>query len=190
MAPDGETDYQRTADGTAVEILFSAEVIAARVQELAHEIAATGLRDPVVVPVLKGSLLFAADLLRALHAAGLAVEVDFLTLGSYGDGTQSSGRVRIVRDLERDVAGRDVLLIDDILESGRTLAFARHLLLERGAAQVTACVLLDKTEKRVVEIDAEHTAFTCPDVFVVGYGMDFANRLRELPYVGRVVEPG
>lgn len=169
-----------------VDVLFSAAAIEARVSQLGREIAASGLADPLVVPILKGSLIFAADLLRAMHDAGLAVEVDFLTLASYGDALESSGRVRVVRDLERPVEGRSVLLVDDILESGRTLAFAKSLMERGGATSVQSCVLLDKVEKREVSLDADFRAFVCPDYFVVGYGMDLKNRLRELPFVGHM----
>jgi hypoxanthine phosphoribosyltransferase len=174
--------------GQAVEVIFSAGTIAERIGAVAREIAAAGLGDLLVVAILKGSFVFAADLLRALHGAGLAPQVDFLSLSSYQRQRRSSGRVAIVRDIETDVAGRNVLIIDDILESGRTLAFARDLLRARGAARVASCVLLDKPVARAAEIKADFVAFQCPEVFVVGYGMDLAHRLRELPFVGRVVE--
>ena len=139
-----------------------------------------------MLSVLKGSFVFAADLLRALHKAGLSPEVEFISLSSYGAGTVSSGELRVVRDFDSDVAGRDVLLVDDILESGRTLAFARDLLLDRGARRVAIAVLLDKPGKRKVRLDADHVGFVCPDAFVVGYGMDVAHAYRELPFVGIV----
>lgn len=166
--------------------LHSSEEIGARVAELAREIAQRLDRDLVVVAILKGSFIFAADLLRALHSAGVTPEVDFIFLGSYGADRVSSGDVRLLRDIESDVAGRDVLLIDDILESGRTLAYAKHSLIERGAARVLTCVLLDKRTTRAAPIEADFSGFTCaPDAFVVGYGMDLAHRYRELPYIGR-----
>lgn len=173
--------------GETVEILFDAETIRARTRELADEIAAAGLRDLLVVPILKGSFIFGADLLRALNDSGLHPEVDFLFLSSYGKGTVSSGTVQVLRGVEANVAGRDVLLVDDILESGRTLAYARNMMREMGARHVATCVLLDKQVERAAEIDAEFKGFECPDVFVVGYGMDIAHRLRELPYIGRIV---
>ncbi len=142
----------------------------------------------LVVAILKGSFVFAADLLRAMHRAGLSPEVDFLSLVELPrSARRSSGRVDIVRDIETDVAGRNVLIVDDILESGRTLAFAKDLIAARGAARVLTCVLLDKPVERAVPIDADFTAFECPNEFVVGYGMDLAHRFRELPFVGRVV---
>ena len=174
-----------TSDTT--EVVFSAQTIAEEIDGMARRIAQAGLDDLLAVAILKGSFVFAADLLRALHRAGLAPQVDFLSLSSYRTGTTSSGRVEIVRDIELDVAGRNVLIVDDILESGRTLAFAKDLIAARGAARVLTCVLLDKPVRRAADIAADFRAFECPDVFVVGYGMDLAHRLRELPFVGRVV---
>ncbi len=167
-----------------VEVLFSAEQIAARIDSLAAEVAASMGPEALVVTILKGSFVFAADLMRALHRAGMRLEVDFLTLSSYGTGTTSSGRAEIVRDLIEPVAGREVLLIDDILESGRTLAAARELILARGAAAVHPCLLLDKPGKRVRPIEADFVGFVCPDRFVVGYGLDYAHAYRQLPYIG------
>jgi hypoxanthine phosphoribosyltransferase len=126
-------------------------------------------------------------LIRALHHAGLSPEVDFMTLSSYGKGRTSTGQVDIVRDIDTDLAGRNVLIVDDILESGRTLAFAKDLLTARGAKSVWTCVLLEKPGMRAVTIHADFKAFDCPPVFVVGYGMDAGHRYRELPYVGRLV---
>jgi hypoxanthine phosphoribosyltransferase len=172
----------------AIDVIFSPAEIAARVTELAAQIAAQKLDNLLVVAVLKGSFVFAADLIRALHHAGLAPEVEFMTLSSYRKGQVSSGQVSIARDLEGDVEGRNVLLVDDILESGRTLAFAKDLLAARGAATVRTCVLLDKPVKRAVTIKADFKAFDCPNVFVVGYGMDAGHRFRELPFVGRLAK--
>ena len=169
-----------------LRILYDADAIAARTRALAEEVAATRPCDLLAIAVLKGSFMFAADLLRALHGAGLAPQVEFIHLSSYGAGTVSSGTVRVVRDIDSDVAGRDVLLIDDILESGRTLAFARDLLLGRGARRVLVAVMLEKPGKRAVALDADFVGFTCADLFVVGYGMDAAHRYRQLPYIGVV----
>lgn len=171
--------------GKVIEPLFSAEQIAERNLALARDIAAAPRRDLLVISILKGSFIFAADLIRALHAAGLAPEVEFITLSSYGKGTQSQG-VRVIKDIDSDVAGRDVLLIDDILESGNTLRFARELMTERGAANVMIAVLLDKRSRRKGTLDADFVGFECPDYFVVGYGMDVAYAFRELPFVGVV----
>ncbi|MBX3504134.1 MAG: hypoxanthine phosphoribosyltransferase [Parvibaculum sp.] len=172
--------------GAKIAVLFTADEIAARVRALAGEIAATMGRDPLIVPILKGSFIFAADLLRALHEAGVEPDMDFISLSSYGAGTQSLGEVRILRDMEAPVRDRDVLLVDDILESGRTLAFAKDLMMARGARQVRSCVLLDKPGKLAVSMKADFTGFECPDRFVVGYGMDVAHAWRQLPFVGYV----
>lgn len=183
-----ETTNTSTAKRETVEVVYSAEAIEAAIARLAGEIAEKKLDALLVVAILKGSFVFAADLIRALHRAGLSPEVDFITLSSYRKAQTSSGRVSIVRDLETDVAGRNVLIIDDILESGRTLAFAKDLLAARGAKSVRTCVLLEKPGHRAVTIDADFAAFECPQAFVVGYGMDVAHRLRELPFVGRLVQ--
>lgn len=173
--------------GERIEVLFDSGVIAKRIGELAEEIAAAGLPDLLVVPILTGSFIFAADLIRALHAAGIAPQADFLSLASYGTGTRSRGTVQILRDLEVDAAGRNILLVDDILDTGRTLAFAKDLLVAREAATVASCVLLDKKISRAVPVEADFAGFSCPDAFVVGYGMDIGHRFRELPFVGRIV---
>ena len=172
--------------GRTIRVLLDAPTIAARNAEIAKEIAAAGYEDPLVVSVLKGSFVFAADLIRALHDAGMSPEVEFISLSSYRTGTTSSGEVTVLRDIETDVAGRDVILIDDILESGRTLSFARDLLLSRGAKRVGIAVLLDKPGKLAQPLAADHVGFNCPDLFVVGYGMDVAHGFRELPFVGVV----
>lgn len=168
-----------------IEVLFSAEEIARRNRELAEEIALGDLSNILVISILKGSFVFAADLIRALHAAGLAPEVEFISVSSYGAGTES-GEIRLLRDVESDVRGRDVLLIDDILESGKTLTFTRDLMLARGARRVAIVALLDKTMRRQAQITADYTGFECPDKFVVGYGMDVGHAFRELPFVGVV----
>ena len=174
--------------GQRLETIFSADEIHDRLQSLAAEIAARAPKNLLIVPVLKGSFVFAADLLRALYAAGLAPEVDFLTLSSYRKSRSSTGQVSILRDLDLDVLHRHVILIDDVLDSGRTLVFAKDLIAARGAARVETCVLLDKKAPRAVSIEADYCAFTCPNVYVVGYGMDVAHRYRELPFVGRLVD--
>ena len=177
-----------TIDGHRIDVLFSEPEIRARINELAGEIAARNPHRLLVVPVLKGSFIFAADLIRAMHHAGLSPEVDFMILASYREGTRSSGKVDVLRDIESVVKDRDVLLVDDILESGRTLAFAKDLLAARGARQVMSCVLLDKPGHLAANIKSDFKGFDCPDKFVVGYGMDMAHQFRELPFVGHVVK--
>jgi hypoxanthine phosphoribosyltransferase len=169
-----------------VSIRFSATEIAARVDEMAKELAAKLPADTLVVSVLKGSFVFAADLIRALSRAGADWSMDFLTLSSYGTGTETSGRVRVVRDIVDDVRQREVLLVDDILESGFTLSFAKSLLVERGARHVSICTLLDKPDKRRTKLEADFVGFHAGDEFLVGYGLDWAHRFRGLPYIGVV----
>jgi len=176
----------RHSPDTRIRVLFDAEAIAARNEALAQEIKATAPEQLLVIAVLKGSCIFAADLIRALHKVGLAPEVEFISLSSYREGTVSTGTVRIVHDVESDVRGRDVVLVDDILESGRTLAYAKDLFAARRARRVLTCVLLEKPGKRAVELDADFVGFHCPDLFVVGYGMDVAHAFRQLPFVGVV----
>lgn len=169
-----------------IEVLFSAAEIADRISVMSKAIVDDLGTDFLIVPILKGSFVFAADLVRALHFAGANPRVDFLSLASYGAGTVSSGEVKVLRDLEADVAGDTVLLVDDILESGATLNFARELLESRGAAHVAASVLLDKKHKRANGFKADYAGFECPDAFVIGYGMDLAHAYRALPFIGHL----
>ena len=169
-----------------IDVVFDAETIAARIEALATEISKNLPDDVLIVVVLKGSFVFAADLLRALDRAGMRPRVDFITLSSYGTATQSSGTVELTRDLSEDVRGRTVMIVDDILDSGRTLAFATDLMTARGAKAVHTCVLLDKHEKREVKIEADYVGFPVDDFFVVGYGIDMAHLFRSLPFIGVV----
>lgn len=171
--------------GKDIEILFNASTIARRNLELAKEIGERHYNRLLVISVLKGSFIFAADLIRAMHDAGVEPDVEFIMISSYGAGTVS-GEVKVLRDVDNDVTGRDILLIDDILESGKTLKFTRDLMLSRGAKSVSIAVLLDKRMRRTSDINADFIGFDCPDYFVVGYGMDVAHAFRELPYVGVV----
>ncbi|MGQ9365754.1 hypoxanthine phosphoribosyltransferase [Azospirillum sp. ST 5-10] len=171
--------------GTVVPLIEEA-AIARRLDELAAEIAGVMPGDLAMVALLKGSFVFAADLVRALGRAGAAPRVDFLRISSYGIGTESSGTVRVLGPLPEDLAGRPVLLVDDIADSGRTLDAVRRLLLDAGAAEVRICALLDKPSRRVVPVPVDFVGFTVEDVFVVGYGIDWAERYRHLPFVGQV----
>jgi hypoxanthine phosphoribosyltransferase len=161
--------------------LVSEKEIAARVAELgrviARDYAATHL---VLVGVLQGAIPFVADLMRAV---ALDLTVDFLRTSSYGSGTTSSGRVELVTDLSVDIADRHVLLVDDIVDTGHTLAALRRTLEARRPRSVRACVLLDKTGRRESEVAVEYVGFTIPNVFVVGYGLDYDGLYRNLPYV-------
>ena len=145
--------------------IFDEAVIAARNLELAAEIVAMKPVDLLVIPVLKGSFMFAADLIRAMHKQGLAPHVEFIQLSSYRQATVSSGQVEVTKDIESSIKGRDILLVDDILESGRTLAFAKDLLMARGAARVMTCVLLEKPNKRAVQITPDFVGFEVPGSF-------------------------
>ena len=174
----------------SIRTLFTAEEIAARVAGLAGEIAASGPTDLLVVVVLKGGFVFAADLVRDLARNGIRLEIEFISLSSYGASTRTSGEVRVVRDIEVQVAGRDVLIVDDVLDSGLTLKFARDLMVARHASRVAIAAMIDKPAGRVAQIEADYVGFTCPDYFVVGYGMDAAHAWRELPMIGVLETPG
>ena len=143
-------------------------------------------RDVLMIGVLKGSFVFMADLMRRLDDLGLRPAIDFLRLSSYGDAMESSGDVKLIGPLPQALADRAVLLVDDIVDTGRTLVFARQLLLTEGARHVWTCVLLDKPERREVPFDANFVGFEIPDIFVVGYGVDYAEEIRHLRYIGAV----
>ena len=168
-----------------IDEMISAKAIAARIEELAREIAEfyTGTDKLVVVGLLRGSFVFIADLVRELD---LPVEVDFLEASSYGDAMISSREVRILKDLRAGIEGRDVLVVEDIVDTGRTLAHVLAILSTRRPARLEVCALLDKPTRREVDVKARWTGFEIPDEFVVGYGIDFAQRNRNLPYIGKV----
>jgi hypoxanthine phosphoribosyltransferase len=168
-----------------IDQMISAKSIAARIETLAREITAdfAGTDKLVVVGLLRGSFVFIADLVRELD---LPVEVDFLEASSYGDGLHSSREVRILKDLRGEIAGRDVLVVEDIVDTGFTLTHVLHLLRARAPARLKVCALLDKPSRREVPMRADWTGFEIPDEFVVGYGIDFAQRNRNLPYIGKV----
>jgi len=139
-----------------------------------------------MIGILRGSFMFLADLVRDLYPHGVHPRIDFLTLESYGSAMESSGRVTVTKDITVDVNGAEVILIDDILDSGRTLSFASRWVREKGASRVLTCALLDKPERRAVPFKADFIGFTIPDHFVVGYGLDYDSRYRELPYIAKV----
>jgi hypoxanthine phosphoribosyltransferase len=182
------TQPHNEAPARNVRQLFSAEEIADRVTALARDIAGSEPDRLLLVIVLKGAFVFGADLVRALAGEGVRLEIEFISLASYGAQLASSGEVQVRRDIEVAVSGRDVLIVDDVLDSGLTLKFARDLMRSRGARRVSIAVMVDKPEGRRAEIEADYVGFTCPNYFVVGYGMDAAHAWRELPYVG-VLEP-
>lgn len=171
---------------TDIEPLFSEAEIAARVEALAGEISAAIAEPFLVVALLKGSFVFAADLLRALHRRGRHPAIEFMRLSSYGLDTKSSGEVHLLGDIPTDIAGRPILLLDDIADSGRSLAYARALLEQRQAGAVWTCVLLDKPSRREVALRADFVGFSIDDLFVAGYGIDYAEKYRQLPYIGVV----
>ncbi len=172
-------------DNYVIDQMISAKSIAARVESLAHEISDhfEGTDKLVVVGLLRGSFVFIADLVRELD---LPVEVDFLETSSYGDGMESSREVRILKDLRSDIAGRDILLVEDIVDTGHTLNHVVKLLQSRSPTRLEVCALLDKPSRREVDIKATWIGFEIPDEFVVGYGIDYAQRNRNLGHIGKV----
>ena len=174
-----------TAGRYVIDEMLSAKTIAARVESLAREIEAhfRGTELLVVVGLLRGSFIFIADLVRELD---LPVEVDFLEASSYGSGMESSREVRILKDLRGEIAGRDVLVVEDIVDTGYTLAHVLNLLRARKPGRLEVCALLDKPSRREVPVKASWTGFEIPDEFVVGYGIDYAQRNRNLPSIGKV----
>jgi hypoxanthine phosphoribosyltransferase len=167
-----------------MRLLFSAVEIAARVDALAAEIACTMPADFVMVGVLKGATVFVADLVRALDRAGARPEIEFVRLSSYGLAKESSGAVRLLGDIPADLAGRPVLLVDDIVDTGRSIAYAAAQLHRRGIGHLWICALLDKPQRREVEVAIDFIGFSIADVFVAGYGTDYAEKYRHLPYIG------
>jgi hypoxanthine phosphoribosyltransferase len=167
--------------GAPAELLIPASEIAQRVEALGRELrerSRDSAEPPVLVGVLKGSTLFLADLVRAL---GIDAEVDFMAISSYSASSPQSGVVRIVKDLESDIVGRDVLLVEDIVDTGLTLTYLRRSLSERGPRSLRTVALLDKAARRIVPVPVEYRGFEIPDVFVVGYGLDFMGRYRNVP---------
>jgi len=176
---------RQQADDVA-EILVTSEEIAAKVRELGARIAVDYQgKDLVLVSILKGALPFLADLMRATQ---IPLALDFLEVSSYGAGTESTGAVRILKDLAHPIEGRHVLVVEDILDTGHTLSYVFDHLRAQRPESVRLCVLLDKPARRVIPIDIDYRGFEIPDKFVVGYGLDFRQRYRNLPYIG-VVKP-
>ncbi|WP_147195331.1 hypoxanthine phosphoribosyltransferase [Pantoea sp. MBD-2R] len=170
-----------------VEVMISEEEIAKRIAELGQQIS-ENYRDSgsemVLVGLLRGSFMFMADLCRKIDVSH---EVDFMTASSYGSGMSTTRDVKILKDLDEDIRGKDVLIVEDIIDSGNTLSKVREILSLRQPKSLAICTLLDKPERREVEVPVEYVGFTIPDKFVVGYGIDYAQRYRHLPYVGHVV---
>jgi len=171
---------------TECEIIFSRDEIAARVRELGRMISADYAGRPLVlIGILNGAFIFLADLVREIS---LDIEVDFLRVASYGASTDSSGTVRLSKDIELDIRGKDVLLVEDIIDTGRTMAVLQKMLGARKAASVRSCVLIDKRERREKDVVADYAGFVCQEGFLVGYGLDHAEQHRQHPEIRRIVQ--
>lgn len=167
-------------------VLLAEEAIQKRVEELGRQITRDYEgKELVLVGILKGAVVFFSDLIRHVE---LPMSMDFMAISSYGNATKSAGVVRILKDLDKDIVGKHIIIVEDIVDSGLTLSFLKENLVSRGAASLRICALLDKPERRKVDIKADYQGFTIPDAFVVGYGLDYAERYRNLPYIG-VLKP-
>ena len=163
-------------------VLFTEQELKDRVAEIAAQIDRDYAgKEPMLISVLRGSFIFMADLARAIT---LPCTVDFMAVSSYGSGTTSSGQVKITKDLSESIEGRDIIVVEDILDSGNTLSYLFQLLQARHPASVRLCTLLDKPSRRTKPVTADYTGFTVEDLFVVGYGLDYAEKYRNLPYIG------
>jgi len=175
-------DWQEGIGAELREILFTREAIQAKVLEMGEEIVRDyAERRVLMVGILNGCFPFMADLVRSMNTY---LDVDFMSVSSYGGGTQSSGVVRILKDLNENITGRDVLLVEDIIDSGLTASYLLDNLNTRHPASVEICALLDKREARVEEVPVKYVGFDCPNEFVVGYGLDFQGLYRNLPHIG------
>lgn len=173
-------------DNDIERVLYSEETIKEACQRLGHQMAHDYQdKNPIIVGVLKGAVLFMTDVIREMD---ILAELDFIDVSSYNGGTASSGEVKLVHDLSIDVADRDIILVEDIIDTGRTLKFMQDLLKERHAHSIKVCTLLDKPSGRVVEAKADYVGFIVPNEFVAGYGLDYGDQYRNLPYVG-VLKP-
>ena len=169
-------------DRDVERVLFSEEELRRRVAEIAAEIDRDYAgKEPLLVSVLRGSFIFMADLCRAID---LPCTLDFMSVSSYGSGTTSSGQVQITKDLSEDITGRHIIVVEDILDSGNTLSYLLKILENRHPASIRLCTLLDKPDRRVKPVEVHYSGFTIPDAFVVGYGLDYAEKYRNLPYIG------
>lgn len=167
-----------------IRVMYTEEEVNQKIRELGAEISADLKGEPVkLVCILKGASFFACELAKRITAP---VYMDFMYVSSYGDSTESSGNVKITKDLEYSLEGENVLIAEDIIDSGRTLAFLREEFAKRGAKSVRICTLLSKPDRRVVDVPVDYVGYVIPDEFVVGYGLDYAQKYRNLPYVGVV----
>lgn len=172
-------------DGSVTQ-LFDEKQISRRVKDLAPAISHAISGDFTVVGLLKGSFVFVADLARAFHTVGRHPRVEFMRLSSYGHGRESSGEVQLIGELPYGVTGREVLLVDDVADTGRSIIHAKGLLEKQGASKIWTCALVDKPSQRELELSIDFIGFTVGDVFVVGYGIDYAEQYRHLPYIGTI----
>jgi hypoxanthine phosphoribosyltransferase len=169
------------------ELLYTARQIRDRVRELGGAITRDYAgREPVLVSVLKGSAVFLADLLLAI---GVKARVDFMSISTYGSESQPSGVVRIMKDLDQDIGGEDVIVVEDIVDTGLTMSYLLSVLQARGPASIEVCTLLDKSVRRITPLEIRYRGFDCPDRFVVGYGLDVGERYRNLPFIVSVGDP-
>lgn len=167
-----------------ISVLISKEAIETRIQEMADKINQEYAGQEVhLVGILKGSVFFVCELAKRLT---VPVTLDFMSVSSYGDGTESSGRVKIVMDLAESIQGRNVIIVEDIIDSGNTLSYLMPVLAGRQPASLRLVTLLNKPERRIKEVEIDDTGFSIPDAFVVGYGLDYAQKYRNLPYIGIV----
>ena len=170
-----------------LEMLISTEAIQNRIRELGADIARDYAgRNPLLIGVLKGACTFLSDLMRAID---MPVAIEFIAISSYGSAMRTSGEVRIVKDLDVPIEGRDILVVEDIVDTGLTLSYLMANLVSRGASSVKLAALLDKWERRERDVDIDYLGFKIPDAFVVGYGLDFAERYRNLPYIAVLKNP-
>lgn len=168
-----------------IEVLFSEKEIDDRIRELAKEISRDYKgKEITIICILKGATFFACELAKRLEGP---VNIEFMRCSSYGDETESSREVKILLDLDNPIKDKDILVVEDIIDTGRTMRTLLEVLKNRGAASVKLCALLDKPERREVEVHADYLGFTIPDKFVVGYGLDYAQKYRNLPYIGQVI---
>ena len=169
-------------DNDIQEVLFSEEPLKNRVREIAQQITADYQgKEIMLISVLRGSFVFMADLCRAID---LPSTLDFMAVSSNGKGTKSSGQVQITKDLSEDITDRHIIVVEDILDSGNTLSYLLKILENRHPASIRLCTLLDKPDRRVKPVEVHYSGFTIPDAFVVGYGLDYAEKYRNLPYIG------
>lgn len=167
-----------------IEVLLSEEKVDARIREIGEQISREYADKNVhLIGILKGGCFFMCELAKRIT---VPVTIDFMSASSYGTETQSGGIVKILKDLDQSIIGKHVIVVEDIIDTGRTLSYLLELIKSKGAADVKLCALLDKPDRRVVEIGADYTGFQIPDEFVVGYGMDYAEKYRNLPYIGMV----